>query len=282
MKRTVLIQIFFLLPFVVASAQHSIEGVWSLVQNPSMGGAAEHEFSWGRRIFSRNFQFMVDLHSDPPALTQFAMLPNRIVSVYEKGTITKLTLRTDDYMDVTLTFHFNENGTMWMEQPYAAFFGLIPTPTNEPRIHYKIEGPEFDLAAEAQRRSLAFQRTHTITGDLPLWEKDGMGREIKTLPKGSDIQLLELDKWVETIQGITGKFAYIVTVDGTVGWLFSDMFIPPEDFVAEVATTNENSVIIEEITVTTGNGSRRIGLGFFFLLMPLFAIILFLPRKNKT
>jgi hypothetical protein len=122
-----------------ANAQNSIEGVWSWSQYASMERAYEWDFSWGRRAVSRYFDIIVDLHSTPPDIRINNFTWDRIVSVNEKNNVTELTFyfaRGD--FSVTMIFHFNEDGTMWIE-PLEG--GLYYSRTGEDNIFYKIDGP---------------------------------------------------------------------------------------------------------------------------------------------
>jgi len=142
-KKMLLIGLLFF-PYIVF-AQHSIEGVWSPLRNPCMSGSIERDFSWGRRTISRHIDLVVDLHSEPPTIwiPQAHYPPDRIISFNEQGNVTELYIFSAERgSSFVAVFHFNEDGTMWIERSQYAhgyFWGA-----GEDYILHKVAGPEFD------------------------------------------------------------------------------------------------------------------------------------------
>jgi len=147
MKKLFVISIVLVFSFVSCvdtSAQslthHSIEGIWSTRPNVTeIGEAGFHRFnlSWGRRGFPRIVDIVVDLHSDPPIIQVPELFIGDVTNIIESGSRTELTFfwhRWEVYS--TVIFHFNEDGTMWIEPP-ADGNTLFPTGLT---LH-KIDGP---------------------------------------------------------------------------------------------------------------------------------------------
>jgi len=205
----------------LAFAQHSIEGVWSNIENPNMSGAIELDLSWGNRMVSRHIDLVVDLHSDPPTfwIPGAFYPPDRILSFSEKGNETELTVYSANSGTIaSATFRFNEDGTMQVvAQQYAGRGYYFPR-----LVLHKHDGPEFGLAADATRRSLAFERTHITDRNLPLRERaEVRSPVIKTLPANSDVWLHESFTRRFASPSIIHEWSRVSTVDGIVGWLFT-------------------------------------------------------------
>jgi len=189
MKRQLII-IFLLFP-AVAFAQHSIEGVWTLIPGAiGAPGRIEEHLSWGSRMYPPATHIIVDLHSEPPIIDVRQFTIEEIISIDERGNETEIRFHFGrGGFDVAVIFHFNEDGTMWIE-PIEGESGFWATGPD--RIYHKLDGPEFDPALDTERRALGFERTNTIDRALPLRERaDASSPVIKTLPAGSDIWLLE-------------------------------------------------------------------------------------------
>jgi len=142
-KHDILILLLIFTSNVNLSAQYSIEGVWSLVPDDRLAVEDEkwffsRELSWGKRYFFRNIYMIIDLHSKWQYLEIREFSWNEILSIVEYGNRTELTFYFDrgDY-DVSIVCHFNEDGTMWIEQD-----NIYEFPVRD-RIFYKVDSPEF-------------------------------------------------------------------------------------------------------------------------------------------
>ena len=270
MKKIFPASLLLFLPF-FAFAQNSIEGVWSHMPDPRMSGASIRDFSWGRRIIPRGYDFIIDLHSDPPIFQQANMIPDRIVGIEEKDNSVELTIsalegKNDSF---TLVFNFTEEGTMLAEPSNRtdAFLGYRMEVT-----YYKIDGPEFDPETEKTKRALRFEKTHTTASDLTLYEMDDANSAvIMTLPANSNVQLLDVHPpWFSPviIDGVTVRWARVTTADGTIGWLLSDIFVLPEEEESEENPDAESPTVNPE-NQTAGEESKLEHPPLFFLLMPL-------------
>ena len=69
---------------------------------------------------------------------------------------------------------------------------------------------------------LEFQKTHITTDNLRLRERSSANSPtIIILPKGVDVQVIGIDEFETTIDGITAPWVRVTTSDGIVGWCFS-------------------------------------------------------------
>jgi len=142
--------VFSLVSCVDTSAQslthHSIEGVWSIhsdITEVGDEGFGQFDLSWGRRGFPRLIDIIVDLHSDPPIFQIPEFDIAEIVSINELGNKTELTFFSwRGGFNVNAVFHFNEDGTMWVES-YEAEDGSIFAPGRVGRdwVFHRIDGP---------------------------------------------------------------------------------------------------------------------------------------------
>jgi len=124
------------------SPRNSIEGVWSRVPDTMERGLSvfyELDLSWGKKGFPRLIDIVVDLHSVPPIFEIPELTRDEIISVNEKGDKTLLTFYfARGEFNVTVIFHFNKDGTMWIESFEG---GFDPGGTGRDFIYYKIDGP---------------------------------------------------------------------------------------------------------------------------------------------
>ena len=67
MNKYFFITILLFLSF-LGYTQNCVEGVWSSLKCPNMNSTMEYEFSWGKRNVSRQFNIIIDLHSEPPII----------------------------------------------------------------------------------------------------------------------------------------------------------------------------------------------------------------------
>lgn len=123
--------------------QNSIEGVWACHPDSPLAVEGETMFyrdlSWGRRYFHRNISMIIDLHSTPPTFEIPELTWDEIISVKEEGNKTELTFYfARGGFNVTVIFHFNEDGTMWIESYEGGFY---PGGTGRDFPYYKIDGP---------------------------------------------------------------------------------------------------------------------------------------------
>jgi len=69
---------------------------------------------------------------------------------------------------------------------------------------------------------LEFQKTHITTDNLRLREREGVDAPTMViLPKGTDVQVLRIGGFIETIDGISAPWVTVTTSDNIVGWVFS-------------------------------------------------------------
>jgi len=242
MRLFVLFTLFF--PSVVF-AQHSVEGVWSRSPGGIEGGGFENwDLSWGRRMYPRGIHLIVDLHADRPFLVVPEWTRAEIISFNERGYKTELNLffpREGVY--VVAKFHFNNDGTMWMEtSPDGRFaFGRA----GQEIIFHKVDGPEFDVTFDYIRRARSSTVVHTTVEDLPLHEESKANSPVITiLPAGSLVQF----PWWEPEMEVGSAWVLVtavhsaglpkvveVVVDGIArrvlasGWIFTDMFVGMTD-----------------------------------------------------
>jgi len=135
----------------------SIEGVWSLRSDTmaSPGGFIERDLSWGRRVLPCiNANIIVDLRNTSPFIeTRTSRTVSEITSVNEKGNKTELRFLWRGINVVTM-FHFNENGTMWLEPPSDEGFRIFPG-IDRNHVFHRVDGPEFH--AEINTMQSTFQ-----------------------------------------------------------------------------------------------------------------------------
>ena len=129
---------------------------------------------------------IVDLHGTVPSIETSAgsgFAPVEIISVTEKGDETQLRflLKRPEIMaisqlDITATFHFNEDSTMWIE-PSADGRPVFGS-TGMDHLYHKIDGPGFSAEMDAvqvtlqeqppQERLVFLPHEITVNGDIPL------------------------------------------------------------------------------------------------------------------
>jgi hypothetical protein len=141
MKMTVMTILVFL-SFIncVPHTQYTIEGVWCSDPNPNKNNTLERHLSWGKKSVPRQFDIIIDLHSEIPSIEISDFTTDKIISVTENGNIFELVFEFKrGNFNVTMICHLNEDGTMWIEPLHdgLTFFG-----TGEGFIYYKIDGPE--------------------------------------------------------------------------------------------------------------------------------------------
>ena len=90
---------------------------------------------------------------------------------------------------------------------------------------------------EVVKRSIEFKITRTTTEDMPVYEHPSSveAEAVRTLPAGSDVRWGDWDwRFTETIDGVTYNWSYVITPEGTIGWIFTDLFndIIEEDWAA--------------------------------------------------
>ena len=128
-----------LLSTLIVYAQNSVEGIWCSDPNPNRNNIIERDLSWGKKDVPRQFDIIIDLHSEIPKIEISNFTTDDIINVIEQVDITKLTFyfRRGNF-NVTMICHFNEDGTMWIEPlpDGLTFFG-----TGQDFIYYKIEDP---------------------------------------------------------------------------------------------------------------------------------------------
>lgn len=207
----------------------------------------------------------VDLHSNTPAI-YFDGLSYRgsITDITEKGNTVEIRYKlVVTYMEIgeiyhTAVFNFNEDGSVHIGPILDEASGdeMLSFYYN----HYRTDGPEEVMAADRQRRSLAFSKTHTLPYDMPLYKDYNRKLPIvaespiiTTLSKGSDVQLITVRQTEIKEDGIkllynhsassqfgeirrtqipgstTETWAGVITESGWLGWLKSDFFLPEEE-----------------------------------------------------
>ena len=153
-----------------------IEGawVWRPAEIPWIGNF-ERDLSWGRRVFPQETKIIVDLHSATPIIeTRSSWTTGEITGIIEKGDETQLRFLWRD-TDTTVTFHFNEDGTMWIEPLTDDRF--VFGSTGKDRPYSKIDGLGFSAEMDAIQAALqgqpALERSvllpyKTMAGGIPL------------------------------------------------------------------------------------------------------------------
>ncbi|MCL2192467.1 MAG: hypothetical protein FWB78_03600 [Treponema sp.] len=231
----------------MAFAQHSIEGVWARGSpGAKTGGGFEYWYlSWGRRMYPRGMHIIVDLHADQPLLVIAEWAQAEIISSNETDDKTELKLFfSQEEVYIVASFHFNNDGTMWIEAPGGEpVFGTIGPNI----IYHKIDGPEFDVTFDYIRRARSSNRVFTTVKDLPLHESNlphnpADSPVIMIIPAGSLVQFrwwvpeMEIGHaWVSITAVHSAGRPKVVEAIGTTrrvladGWVFTDMFVGMTD-----------------------------------------------------
>jgi len=139
MDKKILFFSVLLLISIKGFSQNSIEGVWSILKNPSMNGSVSRNLSWGTRDVSRNADLIIDLHSDIPNIEIIQFSQNEIINIKENENVVEITFYfSRGNFNVIMICHFNDDGTMWIEHLKD---GLTFFRTGEDQIYYKIDEP---------------------------------------------------------------------------------------------------------------------------------------------
>jgi hypothetical protein len=130
-----------------------------------------YNLSRGELVVPYAFDIIIDLYIENPTII-INGLPfwDDIIAVNERGNTTELIFYSKrDECNYTLFFHFNEDGTMWIESlPEGAFL-----PTGKNRIYYKMGNIAYTGEYEPNPEFTEMARENSI------WVKDLQERIIK-------------------------------------------------------------------------------------------------------
>ena len=153
MKKIIFIILHFHIIF-LCYAQNTIEGVWSAHTFPELDIMVTQSFKLprGELTVPNAFDIIIDLNNEKPSIIVNQHNWDDIISIDVSSNVTELTFyfrRGEAF--VTLFFHFNEDGTMWIEDlPVGRSF--LGTGIGKDFIYYKMgnisETGEFELNLE--------------------------------------------------------------------------------------------------------------------------------------